>query len=232
MQIRSLMEFSRRIGGLSGKRPFAAIIPVSAVAGTILFAVNLISFEQPLEGSRLQTAQVDTLDVLEFERYAVRTTMKRAIKGLGEKIDGHLNANGGVGATCLSCHQGQGVASEISNLLPPSTESAVGWRSRQSQGTLRSLSASLPTGTLERYLSDGQEAWLHGYEFLTPAEANNKHIVPASSLLPKERIELRNGNASSVTCNSCHNGHQQTLQRMNEIGDWPPLRSTEEVVEL
>jgi len=58
-------------------------------------------------------------------------------------------------------------------------------------------------------------------------ETNTEYLMPLESVYPAERLGPVYADAPKAACATCHKGHQQPLQGLNVIDDWPELASTD-----
>ncbi len=125
-------------------------------------------------------------------------------RNLNENWDGHVNANGEVGVTCYTCHQGQPVPSNVWFDAMP-LKATEGWSAVQNRVTPLTSYTSLPTDALRAYLVDYETIAVHDLE--SRAEG-----VPGQDGYPaiqnaERTYSLMNyfANSLNVNCTFCHN---------------------------
>src|SRR6056297_2119504 len=104
----------------------------------------------------LDTYGEDTLYTKVVARRMIEMT-----QNIDEAWDGHVNANKQVGVTCMTCHRGQNVPSDIWFKLGNVNEATNGWPAIQNRVTAQSQATSLPTDALEKYLLEGDIIGVH-----------------------------------------------------------------------
>src|SRR6056297_770354 len=179
----------------------------------------------------------------------VARRMIQMTQNINEAWDGHVNANKQVGVTCMTCHRGENVPSDIWFKMGDVNETMAGWSANQNRVTAQSQFTSLPSDALEKYLLDGEaigvncvfchnsRAFYDGAQ-VTPQwateslgiqmvlEMNNDYLVPLEDQYPPERLGPVHADAPKAACATCHKGYQQPLQGTNVIKDWPELATT------
>ena len=94
----------------------------------------------------------------------VARKMIQMTQNINENWDGHVNANKQVGVTCMTCHRGQNVPSEIWFDITPVNEATAGWSAIQNRVTPLSQYTSLPSDALQAYLVDYETIGVHDLE--------------------------------------------------------------------
>ncbi len=85
-------------------------------------------------------------------------------QNINENWDRHVNANKQVGVTCMTCHRGQNVPSDIWFKIDPVNEATAGWPAVQNRATPLSQYTSLPSNALEAYLLNYERIGVHDLE--------------------------------------------------------------------
>ncbi|MCR9146526.1 MAG: photosynthetic reaction center cytochrome PufC [Rhodobacteraceae bacterium] len=135
----------------------------------------------------------------------VARRMIQMTQNINENWDGHVNANKEVGVTCMTCHRGENVPSDIWFKITPVNERVEGWAAVQNRATSLSQYTSLPSDALEAYLLDDQVIGVHDLESRVagiPGEDGYPGIQQA-----ERTYSLMNyvSNALGVNCVFCHN---------------------------
>jgi len=148
----------------------------------------------------LDTYGEDTLYTKVVARRMIEMT-----QNLNENWAGHVNANKEVGVTCMTCHRGQNVPSDIWFKLGNVNEASNGWPAIQNRVTAQSQATSLPSDALEKYLLDGEIIGVHDLESRVagvPGEDGYPGIQQA-----ERTYSLMNyvSNSLGVNCVFCHN---------------------------
>ncbi|WP_317057453.1 photosynthetic reaction center cytochrome PufC [Roseovarius rhodophyticola] len=135
----------------------------------------------------------------------VSRRMIEMTQNINENWDGHVNANGQVGVTCMTCHRGQNVPSDIWFKLSPVNERVSGWAAVQNRATPLSSFTSLPSDALETYLVEGETIGVHDLESRVagiPGQDGYPGIQQA-----ERTYALMNyiANSLGVNCVFCHN---------------------------
>jgi len=132
----------------------------------------------------------------------VARRMIEMTQNINEGWDGHVNANKQVGVTCMTCHRGQNVPSDIWFKIDPVNEATAGWPAVQNRVTPLSQYTSLPSNALEAYLLNYERIGVHDLE----SRVKN---APGDPLIQQtERTySLMNYFANSLgkNCVLCHN---------------------------
>jgi photosynthetic reaction center cytochrome c subunit len=109
------------------------------------------------------------------------------------------------GVNCYTCHRGQNVPSGIWFRQVPVVEVFEGWGAVQNRPTVHTISTSLPSDALLRYLVEDQSIKVHDLEPRVPSD-------PASGQEPtwqdtERTYSLMNyfSNSLGVNCLFCHN---------------------------
>jgi len=126
-------------------------------------------------------------------------------QNINENWDGHVNANKEVGVTCMTCHRGQNVPSDIWFKITPVNERVEGWAAVQNRATSLSQYTSLPSDALESYLLDTQMIGVHDLESRV---AGVPGVDGYPGIQEAERTySLMNyvSNSLGVNCVFCHN---------------------------
>ncbi len=148
----------------------------------------------------LETYGEDTLYTKIVSRRMIEMT-----RNINENWDGHVNANKQVGVTCLTCHRGQNVPSEIWFQMGAVNKSMAGWSANQNRVTPVSQYTSLPSDALEAYLLNGEVIGVHDLDSRVagiPGQDGYPGIQHA-----ERTYALMNYVAGSlgVNCTFCHN---------------------------
>ncbi|WP_294623834.1 photosynthetic reaction center cytochrome PufC [uncultured Roseovarius sp.] len=135
----------------------------------------------------------------------VARRMIQMTQNINENWDAHVNANKQVGVTCMTCHRGQNVPSDIWFKMGNVNEAMSGWSANQNRATSQSQSTSLPSDALEKYLLDGEIIGVHDLESRVagvPGENGYPGIQQA-----ERTYSLMNyvSNSLGVNCLFCHN---------------------------
>ncbi|WP_084860646.1 photosynthetic reaction center cytochrome PufC [Salibaculum halophilum] len=148
----------------------------------------------------LETYAEDNLYTKVVSRRMIQMT-----QNINEYWAGHVNANKEVGVTCMTCHRGQNVPSDIWFKMGDVNESAMGWSANQNRVTAQSQATSLPSDALETYLLDGEMIGVHDL-------ASRVEGSPADPGIPaiqnaERTYSLMNyvSNSLGVNCLFCHN---------------------------
>ena len=135
----------------------------------------------------------------------VARRMIQMTQTINEAWAGHVNANKEVGVTCMTCHRGQNVPSDIWFKMGDVNEAADGWAANQNRVTPQSQYTSLPSDALEKYLLDGEVIGVHDL-------ASRVEGVPGQDGYPgiqqaERTYSLMNyvSNSLGVNCLFCHN---------------------------
>lgn len=135
----------------------------------------------------------------------VARRMIQMTQNINEAWDGHVNVNAQVGVTCMTCHRGQPVPSDIWFKLSPVNERVAGWGAIQNRVTPLSSFTSLPSDALETYLVDGETIGVHDLESRV---AGIPGVDGYPGIQQAERTyALMNyiSNSLGVNCLFCHN---------------------------
>ena len=135
----------------------------------------------------------------------VARRMIQMTQNINENWDGHVNANKEVGVTCMTCHRGLNVPTEIWFKLGDVNENMAGWSAIQNRATPLSQFTSLPSDALETYLLDGEVIGVHDLESRV---AGVPGVDGYPGIQQAERTySLMNyvSNALGVNCVFCHN---------------------------
>ncbi len=148
----------------------------------------------------LETYGEDTLYTKVVSRRMIEMT-----QNINENWDGHVNANGQVGVTCMTCHRGQNVPSDIWFKMGNVNKAAAGWSANQNRATPLSSFTSLPSDALETYLLDYGTISVHDFESRVagiPGQDDYPGIQHA-----ERTYALMNyiANSLGVNCVFCHN---------------------------
>jgi len=135
----------------------------------------------------------------------VARRMIQMTQNINEAWAGHVNANKEVGVTCMTCHRGQNVPSDIWFKMGDVNETMAGWSANQNRVTVQSQSTSLPSDALEKYLLDGEVIGVHDLESRVagiPGQDGYPGIQQA-----ERTYSLMNyvSNSLGVNCVFCHN---------------------------
>jgi photosynthetic reaction center cytochrome c subunit len=132
----------------------------------------------------------------------VARRMIEMTQNINENWDGHVNANKQVGVTCMTCHRGQNVPSNIWFKITPVNESVAGWSAVQNRATSISQSTSLPSDALEKYLLEYEQINVHDLESRVKNQPGDPLIQQT-----ERTYSLMNyfSNALGVNCVFCHN---------------------------
>ncbi|MGC6527952.1 MAG: photosynthetic reaction center cytochrome PufC [Paracoccaceae bacterium] len=145
----------------------------------------------------IETYGEDTLYTKVVSRRMIQMT-----QNINENWGGHVNANKEVGVTCMTCHRGQNVPSEIWFSITPVNEATAGWPSVQNRVTPLSQFTSLPSDALEKYLLEGEEIAVHDLESRVANQPGDPLIQQT-----ERTYSLMNyfSNALGRNCLLCHN---------------------------
>ena len=135
----------------------------------------------------------------------VSRRMIQMTQNINENWDGHVNANAEVGVTCMTCHRGQNVPSDIWFKLGDVNKAAEGWSAIQNRVTPLSSFTSLPSDALEHFLLDGEVIGVHDLDSRVagiPGQDGHLGIQHA-----ERTYALMNyvANSLGVNCTFCHN---------------------------
>lgn len=132
----------------------------------------------------------------------VARKMIQMTQNINENWDGHVNANKQVGVTCMTCHRGQNVPSEIWFDITPVNEATAGWSAIQNRVTPLSQYTSLPSDALQAYLVDYEAIGVHDLESRVANEPGDPLIQQA-----ERTYSLMNyfSNSLGKNCVLCHN---------------------------
>lgn len=128
----------------------------------------------------------------------VSRRMLEMTQNLNEYWDGHV---GPAGVTCYTCHRGQHVPSDIWFRISPVQEAMTGWSANQNLASAQSVSTSLPSDALEKYLLEYEAIAVHDLEPRVPNEGT------ATIQNAERTYSLMNyfANSLGVNCTFCHN---------------------------
>ncbi len=135
----------------------------------------------------------------------VSRRMIQMTQNINENWDGHVNVNAEVGVTCMTCHRGQNVPSDIWFKLDPVNERMAGWGAVQNRATPLSSYTSLPSDALQTYLVEGEVIGVHDLESRV---AGIPGVDGYPGIQHAERTyALMNyiSNSLGVNCVFCHN---------------------------
>lgn len=163
------------------------------------------NYDRLLTAMRAWTGIPDLLEDPENYQSTVARRMIAMTRNINENWDGHVNANGEVGVTCITCHRGQPVPSDVWFLATPTVRAAQGWSANQNRVTALSSYTSLPSDALEKYLIDGETIGVHDLESRAagiPGQDGYPGIQNA-----ERTYGLMNyfANSLGVNCTFCHN---------------------------
>ena len=132
----------------------------------------------------------------------VSRRMIQMTQNINENWDGHVNANKQVGVTCMTCHRGQKVPSEIWFKITPVNEATAGWPSVQNRATSLSQFTSLPSDALEAYLLNYEQINVHDLESRVENQPGDPLIQQT-----ERTYSLMNyfSNSLGKNCVLCHN---------------------------
>jgi photosynthetic reaction center cytochrome c subunit len=135
----------------------------------------------------------------------VSRRMIQMTQNINENWDAHVNANKQVGVTCLTCHRGQNVPSEIWFKIAPVNMAAEGWSAVQNRATLRSQYTSLPSDALETYLLDYQPIAVHNLESRVSEDITDPDVPAIQDAERTYALMNYVSNSLGVNCVFCHN---------------------------
>lgn len=151
-------------------------------------------------GGDLDTYAEDTLYTKVVARRMIQMT-----QNINENWADHVNANKEVGVTCMTCHRGQNIPSDIWFKMGPVNKSASGWSAIQNRVTPVSQYTSLPSDALEAYLLNGETISVHDFDSRVAG-------IPGKDGYPgiqhaERTYALMNyvANSLGVNCTFCHN---------------------------
>lgn len=132
----------------------------------------------------------------------VARRMIQMTQNINENWDGHVNANKQVGVTCMTCHRGQNVPSDIWFKITPVNEASAGWAANQNRYTSQSQYTSLPSDALESYLLDYERISVHDLESRVENYPDDPKIQNT-----ERTYALMNyfSNSLGRNCVTCHN---------------------------
>lgn len=132
----------------------------------------------------------------------VARRMIEMTQNINENWDGHVNANKQVGVTCMTCHRGQNVPSDIWFKISPVNEASAGWAANQNRYTPQSQYTSLPSDALESYLLNYERIAVHDLESRVENYPDDPKIQNT-----ERTYALMNYFANSLgrNCVTCHN---------------------------
>lgn len=148
----------------------------------------------------LETYGEDTLYTKVVARRMIQMT-----QNINANWDAHVNANKQVGVTCMTCHRGQNVPSDIWFQMGAVNKSMAGWSANQNRVTPVSQYTSLPSDALEAYLLNGETIAVHDLDSRVAG-------IPGKDGFPgiqnaERTYALMNyiANSLGVNCTFCHN---------------------------
>ena len=148
----------------------------------------------------VETYGEDTLYTKVVARRMIQMT-----QNINENWDGHVNANKEVGVTCMTCHRGQNVPSDIWFKGTPVNASTAGWSSNQNRVTPLSQYSSLPSDALEKYLVDGEVIGVHSLESRSDEDITDPDVAGIQNAERTYALMNYVSNSLGVNCVFCHN---------------------------
>ncbi len=135
----------------------------------------------------------------------VSRRMIQMTQNINENWEGHVNANGQVGVTCMTCHRGQNVPSDIWFKITPLTDRAAGWSAVQNQVTPLSQYTGLPSDALEKYLLEDNPINVHNLESRVAESPTNPDVPTWQDTERTYALMNYVSNSLGVNCLFCHN---------------------------
>ncbi|KHQ50720.1 MULTISPECIES: photosynthetic reaction center cytochrome PufC [Mameliella] len=148
----------------------------------------------------LETYGEDTLYTKVVSRRMIEMT-----RNINENWDAHVNANKQVGVTCMTCHRGQNVPSDIWFKMGEVNMAAAGWSAVQNRATPLTSYTSLPTDALEKYLLDGDMIGVHDLESRVAARPGDEGVPTIQDAERTYALMNYVANSLGVNCTFCHN---------------------------
>ncbi len=124
---------------------------------------------------------------------------------INEAWAGHVNANGEVGVTCMTCHRGEAVPSEIWFEVTPVNMRVEGWGAVQNRVTPLSQFTSLPSDALEKFLLDDHPINVHSLQARIAEDVTDPDTATWQDTERTYSLMNYVSNALGVNCVFCHN---------------------------
>lgn len=128
----------------------------------------------------------------------VSRRMLQMTQFINDEYAGHVAP---AGVNCYTCHRGENVPSGIWFKRSPVLENVKGWSANQNFATAQSVSTSLPSDALEKYLLEDNPVNVHALE------ANAPNDPDLAIQFTERTYSLMNyfSNSLGVNCTFCHN---------------------------
>ncbi|PWG15812.1 photosynthetic reaction center cytochrome PufC [Salibaculum griseiflavum] len=135
----------------------------------------------------------------------VARRMIQMTQNINENWDGHVNANKEVGVTCMTCHRGQNVPSEVWFREAPVVSAMAGWSATQNRATETSQYTSLPSDALESYLLDYQRIGVHDLASRVEGSPSDPAVPAIQNAERTYALMNYFANSLGANCVTCHN---------------------------